>query len=219
MPEKFTLPPPGFLRTEIMNLGPVMEPKFADANDWNEFMPVVETRPVAVQEIGMAALDAAAAAAPDIALAASGVADLLRGKRYEILSVGTRALDRETEFPVVVIYDYDDNVTVEAIVDPSRQEVRQIRTTANQPPVTDPEADRALDLVRRDGRLPDSGVDIGTGRGLIVDETDFHSPRYGHRLVDLRFGPADRRLPTAFAIVDLSAENVVEVGLISEGLL
>ncbi|MEV6280817.1 hypothetical protein [Nocardia sp. NPDC051832] len=219
MSEKFTLPPPGFLKTEILNLGPALDPKFTDANDWNEFMPRIETTPVAVQHRSMAAVDEARAAAPVIALANYGVRDLIDGKRYEIISIGTRAVDRTTEFPVVVLYNYDDNVTVEAIVDPAVRDVREVRTTTNQPAVSDAETDRAIELVRRDGRLPDGGVDVGTGRGLIVEETDFHSPRYGHRLVDLRFGPADRRLPTAFAIVDLSTEAVVEVGLIPEGLL
>ncbi|GAB4587031.1 hypothetical protein [Nocardia sp. IFM 10818] len=73
--------------------------------------------------------------------------------------------------------------------------------------------------MRRDGRLPDQGIDVSTGRGLIVEETDFHSARHGHRLVDLRFGPADRRVPTAYAIVDLSAQQVADAGVVPEGKL
>ncbi|MFD0532021.1 hypothetical protein ACFQ1I_44505 [Kitasatospora arboriphila] len=58
-------------------------------------------------------------------------------------------------------------------------------------------------------------MDIDAGAGRVLAEVDLHSPRYRHRLVDLRFGPADRRLPSAFAIVDLSDESVLTTGLVS----
>ncbi|MFB8279506.1 hypothetical protein [Nocardia colli] len=217
MAERFTLPPPGFLRTEITDLGHDIDPKFADARDWSELLSPVQTTPVHSPERDLRAADEAAAAAPEIALGLPGIADLLDGKRYEIISVGTRFLDRDTEYPVVVVYNYDDDIVVEVIVDVATRSLVEVHTTQNQPAVSAAEEARAIDLVRRDGRLAEQGIDVGTGAGLIVEDVNFHSSRYGHRLVDLRFGPADRRVPTAFAIVDLSAEDVAEVGLIPEG--
>ncbi|PXX57480.1 hypothetical protein DFR70_118135 [Nocardia tenerifensis] len=218
MAERFTLPPPGFLRTEIIDLGPVIDPKFTDAHDWSEFLPPMHATPVHSPERDLRAADEAAALAPEVALSHAGVNDLLDGKRYEIISVGTRFVDRDTEYPVVVIYDYTDDIVVEAIVDVAQRSLVELRTTLNQPAVTAAEEARAIELVRRDGRLTEHGIDVGTGAGLIVEDVNFHSSRYGHRLVDLRFGPADRRLPTAFAIVDLSAQDVAELGLIPGGL-
>lgn len=219
MPERFQLPPPGFLKTEIINLGPVIEPKYSDAEDWGRFLPAIETTPVRYEERSLAELDRRAAAAPEIALAATEIEELLRGKRYEIISVGTRELDRNTEYPVVVIYDYDEDITIEAIVDPAQRVVVQVTTSTNQPAVSAQEERRAIELVRADGHLPDNGIDVGTGLGLIIEDVDIHSPRHGHRLVDLRFGPRDLRMPAAFAIVDLSTDEVVQAGLFPKGLL
>ncbi|MFI7002312.1 hypothetical protein [Nocardia sp. NPDC050175] len=216
MAERFTLPPPGFLRTEITDLGPVIDPKFTDAHDWSEYLPPVPTTPVDSGERDLRAAEEAASVAPHVALAQPGVNRLLDGKRYEILSVGTRFLDRDTEYPVVVLYNYSDDIVVEAIVDVAAHLLVEVHTTQTQPAVSAAEEARAIELVRRDGRLTAQGIDVGTGAGLIVEDVNFHSSRYRHRLVDLRFGPADRRVPTAFAIVDLSAEDVAEVGLIPE---
>ncbi|MFC9439437.1 hypothetical protein [Nocardia sp. NPDC057030] len=219
MSERFQLPPPGFLKTEIIDLGPVIEPKYSDAEDWSRFRPAIETTPVRYAERSLAELDRRAAAAPEIALAAPEVGDLLRGKRYAIVSVGTRELDRDTEYPVVVIYDYDDDLAVEAVVDPDRRVVVRVTTSTNQPAVSAQEERHAIELVRADGRLPDNGIDVDTGAGLIIEDVDIHSPRHGHRLVDLRFGPLDRRMPTSFAVVDLSTDEVVRAGLFPEGLI
>ncbi|MFF3224038.1 hypothetical protein ACFYV7_14690 [Nocardia suismassiliense] len=218
MAERFTLPPPGFLRTEIIDLGPVIDPKFSDARDWSELLPPVQTTPVYSEARDLRATDEAAAVAPEVALSQAGVNDLLDGKRYEIISVGTRFLDRDTEYPVVVIYNYSDDVVIEAIVDVTTRSLVELHETLNQPAMSEVEEARAIELVRRDGRLAEHGVDVDTGAGLIVEDVNFHSSRYRHRLVDLRFGPADRRVPTAFAIVDLSAEDVAEVGLIPGGM-
>ncbi|MFX0579370.1 hypothetical protein [Nocardia nepalensis] len=215
MSEEFTLPPPGIGRVEIMNLGPVIDPKFTDARDWSEFLPQIEKTPVQFDEHDMRAFDDAAAAAPEIALAATDVGELLNGKRYAVLSVGTRALADDSEHSVVVIYNYSDDTVVEAITDTTERNVVSVTTsTTSQPPVSAAEEQRAIELARQVGLLADNGIDVDTGAGLIVEEVDSRSPRYGHRLVDLRFGPADRRLPTAFAIVDLSAEEIVESGLV-----
>jgi hypothetical protein len=217
MSEEFTLPPPGLLRVEVLNLGPVIDPKFTDARDWSEFLPHVDTTPVHFEERDVTSIDDARGAATDIALAASIVGELLDGKRYEVISVGTRAMEDDSEHPVVVIYNYSDDNVIEVIVDAAARSVVAVTiSTDSQPPVSAAEEGRAKDLVRRDGFLPDNGIDVGTGAGLVVEEVNFRSPRYGHRLVDLRFGPVDQRLPTAFAIVDLSAEEVVKTGLLSK---
>ena len=127
--------------------------------------------------------------------------------------VGTRALDRLTDYPLVIIYNYTDDVVVEVMIDPVRRAVHEVSVARYQPPLTDSEQSEALEMVRDDGRLGEAGIDVDTGVGLMVEDVNFRSPRYGHRLVDLRFGPATRYLPTAFAIVDLATRTSSGPGL------
>jgi hypothetical protein len=217
MSDRFTLPPPGLLRTEIINLGPVIEPGFSDARNWSEFLPAVETKAVYVESREVALTEDVARRAVDMALTADGVVRELDGKRYAIMSVGLKSLDRQTEYPWVILYDYTDDRVVEATVDVAGGKVLDVTAARYQPPLTSSEQSHAIELVRRNGQLAAAGIAVETGAGLIVEEVNFRSPRYGHRLVDLRFGPEDRRAPTAFAIVDLSAQDVVSTGLAPRG--
>ena len=91
--------------------------------------------------------------------------------------------------------------------------------TPNLPALSDAEQVRALDIVRRDGRLAETGTDVDTGRGIIVEDVNCRSPQYGHRLVDLRFAPDTARCPTAYAIVDLSTEKLVRLGLLPHEII
>jgi hypothetical protein len=117
---------------------------------------------------------------------------------------------------MVVVYNYSDDVVLECVIDPLCRNVIEVNERRDQPPLTGAEQSQALEIVRRDGRLPEAGIDLATGVGLIVEEANTRSPHHGHRLVDLRFGPEDRYLPTAFAIVDLSALEVARIGLLPE---
>jgi hypothetical protein len=105
------------------------------------------------------------------------------------------------------------------VIDPIGRSILELNEQRYQPPLAATEQGQALEMVRDDGRLSEAGIDIANGVGLIVEDVNSRSPRYGHRLVDLRFGPANRYLPTAFAIVDLSGQEVVRAGLVpQEGL-
>ncbi|MEU8548103.1 hypothetical protein AB0C81_14080 [Streptomyces roseoverticillatus] len=212
MPDDFSIPPPGLFSVEIVNLGPVIDPPFTDARSWSEYLPNVDTTPVEFEQTEPTLTAERSQRAIEVALASETVGRELAGKRCEVLGVGTAATERDTEYPLVIIFNYTDGVVVEALVDLTDARVLKVRTANSQPPLADSERSQALDLVRQDSWLADSGIDIDTGMGLIVEEVNFRSPRHGHRLVDLRFGPRDRRLPTAFAIVDLTDQDVVTTG-------
>ena len=216
MADDTELPLPGLNPIEIPNLGPIIDPPFSDARDWGRFLPRVETKPVVIEQRAPTFTDDNARRATELALASDRVRRELEGKRYEVMSVGMRALDRRTEHPVVVIYKYTDGITLEVMIDLAGAAVIDVKSARYQPTLTDPELRRALDLIRQDGRIARACIDVDTGVGLIVEDENFRSPRYGHRLVDLRFGPANRRLPTAFAIVDLTSEDVVRLGTIPQ---
>jgi hypothetical protein len=216
MRDDFVLPAPDLFSTEIINLGPIIDPPFSDARDWSEFLAPLETRPVDFEQLDPTLTEEGGRRAVELALSSERVTGELEGKRYEIMSVGMRSLDRETEYPLVVIYNYTDDVVLEALIDAAGASLLDVKVERYQPPLTSSEESEALDLVRQDGRLPEAGEDVATGKGIVVDDENFRSPRYGHRLVDLRFGPEDRRLPSAFAIVDLTAQEVVRTGIFRE---
>lgn len=216
MSEEFAIPPPGLSDARVVHLDPLVGPPFADASrDWSRFLTPVETRPVDYERLEPRFTEGDARRAAELALASEGVRRELDGKRHGVLWVRSYSLDHRTEYPLVVIYNYTDDVVVEAVVDLTTTTVLEVGVDRSQPPLTDAELTRALDLVRDDGRLAEGGIDPGSGMGLVVEEVDFRSPRYGHRLVDLRFGPENRRLPAAFAIVDLSGLEVVRTGFLA----
>jgi hypothetical protein len=213
------LPPPGLFSIEIPNLGPIIDPPFVDVPDFSQYLIPADTRPVDFEPLEPRITDESLRQAVDYALASDRVTRKLEGKRYQVLEIGTRSLDRQTEYPLVIIYNYTDDLVVEATIDPIRGTVFEVNEERYQPPLTASEQSQALEMVRDDGRLSEADIDVATGVGLIVEDVDFRSPRCGHRLVDLRFGPANQYLPTAVAIVDLSGREVVRTGLVrQEGL-
>lgn len=210
------LPPPGLFSAEIPNLGPIIDPPFVDVPDFSQYLTPAETKPVDYEPLEPRISDESRRQAVDAALASDRVTRKLQDKRYAVLEVGTWALDRQTDYPLVIIYNYTDDVVVEATIDPVRRAVHEVSVARYQPPLTASEQSEALEMVRDDGRLGEAGIDVATGVGLMVEDVNFQSPRCGHRLVDLRFGPATRYLPTAFAIVDLTDQDVVRTGTISQ---
>jgi hypothetical protein len=199
--------------TEVLNLGPVIDPPFSDARSWREFLTPIEIKPVYFEQLEPTLTKDRARQATELALASERLRRDLEGKRYEIMGVGMRSLDRRTEYPLVVIYNYTNDIVLEAMVDLTGRTVLEVKTERYQPPLAAVELSRALDLLSQDGRLHRRGIDVNTGTGIVVEEENFRSPRHGHRLVDLRFGPEDRRLPTAWAIVDLTSQEVVKTGI------
>ncbi|GAA1786739.1 hypothetical protein [Actinomadura chokoriensis] len=210
------LPPPGLLSAQIPNLGPVIDPPYSDVPDFSEYLAPAETKAVEVEPLESWFTTDIRQKAVDLALESDRVTRKLEGKRHQVLDVGTRSMDRETELPLVGIYNYTDDVVVEVTIDPMRRAVIEVAEKSYQPALTESEQKQAVEIVRDDGRLAAAGIDVSTGVGLIVEDEDAGSPRHGHRLVDLRFGPADRYVPTAFAIVDLSAQEIAEAGLIAQ---
>jgi hypothetical protein len=210
------LPPPGLFSAEIPNRGPVVDPPFVDVPDFSQYLTLPEVEPVDYEPVEPRITAESRRLAVELVLGSDRVMRKLQDKRHAVLEVGTRTVDRETEVPVVIIYDYTEDLVVEATIDPIRRTVHDVSVERYQPPLTDGELNEALEMVADDAQLSQVGIDVATGVGLIVEEVNFRSPRYGHRLVDLRFGPPTHYLPTAFAIVDLSDQDVVRTGTISQ---
>ncbi|WP_371483456.1 hypothetical protein [Kitasatospora sp. NBC_00315] len=170
------------------------------------------TTPVAVQSSEPIVDEAGSRRAAELALQSEDVTRELTERRYEVIGVGSAATGRDAEYPLVIIYDYTENLAVEVAVDLDAGAVREVRRRRYQPQLSASEERRAIELVRQDGRLSAHGSDLESGSGILVEDVDFRSPRHGHRLLDLRFGPRTRRLPSAFAVVDLTDRDVVRAG-------
>ncbi|MEW1912755.1 hypothetical protein AB0442_30690 [Kitasatospora sp. NPDC085895] len=177
--------------------------------------PVAPARRFGAEEAGPGLTAADRDRAAELALADPEVRRSIEGGRYRVLGVHTTAAGRHRGDPLVVVYNYTDGAAVEATVGLAAGRVLEVATGRPPPALAEAEQRLARDLVRDSRLLAAAGVDIDAGAGRVLAEVDLHSPRYRHRLVDLRFGPADRRLPSAFAIVDLSDESVLTTGLIS----
>jgi hypothetical protein len=212
----YLLPPPGLLSAEIPNRGPVVDPPFVDVADFSHYLTLPEAKPVDYEYVEPRITDESRRLAAELVLDSDRVTRKLQDKRYAILEVGTRTIDRDSERPVVIIYNYTDDLVVEVTIDPLRRTVHEVSEERYQPPLADAELNEALEIVADDDQLSQAGIDVATGVGLIVEEVNFRSPRYRHRLVDLRFGPPTHYLPTAFAIVDLSDQDVVRAGTIAQ---
>jgi hypothetical protein len=216
MPNEFSLPPPELMRVDPVDLGPVIDPPFTDARSFREHLAHVRTSPVDFEQLQPVLTGEERQRALDVALASEEVGRQTDGKRCEALSVGTAVTDRDTVHPLVTILDYTDGTAVEVLVDLDSERVLRTESVDRQPPLAESERRQALELLRRAGELVEPDVDFETGMGLIVEEVNFRHPRFGHRLVDLRFGPRDRRLPTAFAVVDLTDRDVVTSGRVPQ---
>jgi hypothetical protein len=117
------LPPPGLFSAEIPNFGPVIDPPFVDVPSFTQYLTPADTRPVDVEALEPRITDETRRQAVDSALATDRVTGRLDGKRYEVLEVGTQARDRQTDYSLVIIYNYSDDVVVEAVIDPVRRAV------------------------------------------------------------------------------------------------
>jgi hypothetical protein len=97
------------------------------------------------------------------------------------------------------------------LLDAGSLEVLDVDRRETQPAPVDEEIERAVALAREDARLAPHVVDL-RGVALLAAPSDPLDPRAGHRCFDVRFGEEDERLPRYWALVDLSAGEVLRAG-------
>jgi hypothetical protein len=154
MPDGYEVPlPPSIFRpVEVINLGPRIEPPFSDARDWSEYLPPVETNPVDFEEREPTLTEEGSQTAVELALSSERVTRELEGKRYEVMGVGLKSLDKDTEYPLVVIYNYTDDQVLEAMVDLDERAFLEVTLEHYPPPLAASEESQAIEMVREDGR-------------------------------------------------------------------
>jgi hypothetical protein len=114
---------------------------------------------------------------------------------------------------VYVLYDYTDNFAIEVSLDKDATNIIDVAKYRYQPAPLEEEIERAIALAREDQRLKGKLTDELEGMAILVSPVDPSNPYFSHRQFDVRFGCPDERLPRYNALVDLSLELVLRVGL------
>lgn len=155
-----------------------------------------------------------AAVVLDEALANEEVRRRLGGTRWHAIGVsrmGHSGRDAGRRF-LVVVYDYLANVTVEIEVNEVAHEVVGITEVAYQPPLTEAEVARAIDLARSDSRLAKETIAALEVMTIQIDRQVAAIEANAHRLVEVLFGCRGERVPRYRTLVDLSTDQVLRAG-------
>jgi hypothetical protein len=136
----------------------------------------------------------------------------LLGRRF--VSIGVRSsASKDGRDPVAVFFSYANQWAVEVRFDP-RGDVIEARTSRTQPPLTDEELARCLELARKAiGR----GARELAGGAIAVMREEPDDALAGRRLADVRFFEEDRRLPRFHATVDVASGEVLDSGTLERG--
>jgi hypothetical protein len=205
--------------SRIQDFPPVIDPALRDIPEYDgplgdSTAQVVESVPVE----GQPELEQLRHAAEETALNDERVQRRL-GDRYEVIGVSLIEAKAARSFtPLLVIYNYDENTTVEvSLTGGSDMEVIDVATTNNQPAPTDKEIERAIRLARDDHRIAGSLADEFEAVASLASAVDTGDRYQGRRCFAVGFGPADERLPRVRALVDLTRERVLGFSTDGEG--
>ncbi len=195
----------------IQDFPPVIDPVLRDIPEYDG--PLVDSEAQVVQRApveGQPEPEQLRRAAEETALNDERVQRRL-GDRYEVIGVSlVEAKAARSFMPLLVIYNYDDNTTVEvSLTGGSDMDVVDVVTTNNQPAPTDEEIERAIRLARDDHRIAASLADEFEAVAILASAVDTGDRYHGRRCLAVGFGPADERLPRVRALVDLSRERVL----------
>jgi hypothetical protein len=108
----------------------------------------------------------------------------------------------------VVAYDYAADVAIEISLD-EQGELLGITDEHYQPPPTQSEIERAVDLARLDGRL---STKVEGLVAMAIPFSGLNNELANRRVLEVLFGCRAHRLPKYRAWVDLSRESVLHAG-------
>lgn len=219
----YLLPPP--VLAERAELPPFMEPRLAGVPPFDRPLPD-QIEPFAFEPVAPIVSAELAARVQEVVLAHQSVSGHLEGRRYEWIGISVVDAKAAAEGGsgsatslLAVLYSYGANRAIEVRLDSVGKQVEAVEVLAYQPPPTNAEIKRAIEMARADRRHRGQIADNLVGSAILVSSTDSQSAAFNHRQFDVRFaGPCDR-LPRHAALVDLSTETVVSVGACCEGHL
>jgi hypothetical protein len=120
---------------------------------------------------------------------------------------GEQAKDERRTY-LVVAYDYTANVAVEISLD-EHGELLGIREERYQPPVTQLEIKRAIELARQDDRIASNLAGLAA---MAIPFSGADDELANRRVLEILFGCRSDRLPKYRAWVDLGTESVLHAG-------
>lgn len=205
--QAYLLPPPRVLPHG--ELPPVIEPALRGVPAFDGPRPD-HFEPFESQELESAVSSESLMRTRERVMADDTVREHLGGERFEWIGVSVlddKALEESGEAPLLaVLYSYDRNRAIEVRLDRDGETVQDVSVRAYQPPPTDEEIRRAVEIASSHPRLADHLGEL-EGTAILIS-----SPNANQRLFDIRFGCPSERLPEFMATVDLSREAVVRVG-------
>ncbi len=168
----------------------------------------VEEHPVETYEAAFD--DDAAARIMNRALELESVRERLGRGRIQPIGVSRRGARQkgESEWYLLVAYDYTANVTVEVHLT-EKGELRELREEAYQPAPVAKEIEHAIALARADARLTERV------KGLVASTIPYAGPDNEYaarRVLEVVFGCRSERAPRYRAWVDLATERVLHAG-------
>jgi hypothetical protein len=199
--------------TRLLGFPPIIKPDLRDIPEYDgpfvdSEAEVVESDPVP----GQRDFEQMRRSAEEAALNDERVQQHLRNRRYEVIGLSlTEKTKRSASLtPVLIIYVYDDNTTLEVTLDgDDATEVKDVVVADYQPAPTDAEIERAVRITRGHRGVADNLHEGFEEMAILASAVDPGDQFHGRRCFAVGFGPADERLPRIRALVDLSRERVL----------
>lgn len=205
--QAYLLPPPRLLPHG--ELPPIIEPALRGVPAFDGPRPD-HFEPFEAEELETAVSDDSLERIRQRVMADTNVREQLGGERFEWIGVSVldeKAVEETGEGPLVaVLYSYDRNRAVEVQLDRDGETVQDVSVRAYQPPPTDGEIRRAIEIASAHQRVSEHVGEL-EGTAILISP-----PNTNQRLFDIRFGCPNERLPRFMATVDLSRQSVVRVG-------
>jgi hypothetical protein len=147
---------------------------------------------------------------------------LLVDKRHAVLGASRLLDDKEREVPasLLLLYSYTDERAYRVWLEGEGGDlrVRDIEELDQQPPASEEEIQRAIDIARAAGDVESRLAEGFEATALLASSVEPGDRHYGRRRVAVGFGPPDERLPRVRVLVDLGTEEVLAVDFRSDRL-
>jgi hypothetical protein len=209
---RLPLPPRARVRGEF---AAVIEPALRDIPEFSG--PDIETEPerVDVERGDEREREEMLRIARETALADERVQRLLGEGRHSVIGVSLRTDDKERREPlraVLLAYRYDEEQALEVwldVGDGGDITVADLVEVDYQPPPSDEELERAIEIARRGRGVRERLEDGFEATAILTSDVEPGDRHHGRRRFAVGFGPPDERMPRIRVLVDLGAETVL----------
>jgi hypothetical protein len=223
MERRASLPRPPRVPPALQEFPAVVEPPLRDIDDPPETLiegfELVESQS---PRVAVPATTEMADPFREAVFADERIQRLLVDKRHAVLGASRLLDDKEREVPasLLLLYSYTDERTYRVWLEGEGGDVRvrDIEELDQQPPASEEEIQRAIDIARTADDVESRLAEGFEATALLASSVEPGDRHYGRRRVAVGFGPPDERLPRVRVLVDLGTEEVLAVDFRSDGL-